>query len=104
MGGLVDALRFFDAEILKRRGRGIPPTRHQYLRRDGHIMPNVSHRALLPRKKGVAGGKRTSQMSHDARFPRNRIVEIPTTMAGALRHRELDGETEEDRTPVRSAA
>ena len=83
----------FEMDIIKRWGRWVSATFHQYLWRDEHILSNISRGILRdnPKNDGdsclppprMEGGKRPNNQD------RRRLVLISKAMSGALRRRHL---------------
>ena len=99
----------FDVEIIKRWGRWISATSHQYLWRDEYIMSNISRGMLKPTSgimvdkppfygQGRAWGKRGKPVSGE----RDRLVAISKAMSKGLRRYCLDGMTDEWWTPMKT--
>ena len=94
----------FEVDIIKRRGRWVSATSHQYLRRDEHILANIS-RGMMSRNQNHgradrrAGGKRKKPSSDS----QQRLVAISKCTSGALRHRQPPGLEAEGWASMRTA-
>ena len=93
----------FEMEIIKRWGRWVSTTFHQYIWRDEQVLSGIGRGVMSNfHNHGRAGGKRTRYHTVEEQNAHRRLVERSMCMSASLRRKNLPGMTREGWAPTRT--